>query len=308
MQTMPWAATVYEAGGSPKVVWVPEEQAKVPAQAQEQSLPKGWRSIQSGTGSSWCDLGLGGKLDCTWSSQFTVSEDAEAETQDVHAQYLRLAAIFADHTRGFMMDGSGPNVGETRRNGYLDGDGWRAMAIANFMPCAGAAGCHLCEDWVYMTADATRDNYDEVFIVANHEYGHAAQWWQDSLCTGGAIAEGFADGFLSALTTRSSVRPGTAGYNGRRSIEVVEEKDPGADDGLLELAGSMLDMWDTQATEQHPGHTFSDPANGLFDDIWQMWGEGGIDSVCEVRSNWISTNRPQDGNTIMAHDGVTACP
>jgi hypothetical protein len=101
---------------------------------------------------------------------------------------------------------------------------------------------------------------------------------------------------------------GISNYNGDRSIEVVEDGDTAfLGDGRLELAGSMLDFWDEQATEAHPGHNWDDPGTGLWHEAWLNTDQT-ITEVCQFRVNWHAAGRPVTGETIMDHDGVLACP
>jgi len=226
-----------------------------------------------------------------------------------------------------MMQSTGPGVGETRRSGWwAHGAGWRATVVANHLPpeCGGARGCFQCSNVYFMDKSVTQHpEYKNPFIAGNHEFGHAAHWWLNDMAwancppAGGTpFREGWADGFLAAVSHFApvgGVEPGTAGYNGDRSIEVIETAKL-LFDNRLHLAGAMLDFWDEAITETHPNgiftdttHVFTDTATGIWHDAWEMTDEvTTTDTICQFRNTWVDQGRPVSGTAAMDH--AKLCP
>lgn len=212
------------------------------------------------------------------------------------------------------MEPAGPGLSETRRGGwYSVGNGWRATVLANYTP-VGAPGQFVCENHYYMSDNSARaEGYIAPFAVGNHEYAHMAHWWLDDQqwvkCSGTTFIEGWADGFLSAISEMSDdVADSISGYNNLNSIESIHDADPQWPAEQHALAGAMNDFWDGIALENHGGHTWQDPATGIWHDAWEMMDQEFITTVCGFRNTWVAQGRPADGVTVMNHAGVLACP
>lgn len=318
-ENQPWSAMVFHRvmyDGSPGPwMWVPEERSI----CEPHCMPNepGWRQLNTGQASAWCSLAPGGGLDCSWPSEFQLHQDPQRQGNDANHSYLRLAALHARDTRDFMAEPAGPAVGETRRPGwYRNGAGWRATAIGNYTPCG--AGCFQCSNLYYMSDNSLRaEGYIAPFAVGNHEFGHMAHWWLNDMnwagCPPGGgsnFREGWADGFLAPISEfADDVPDGTAGYNELDPIEVIEgargmARYPAE---IFHQSGSMYDFWDAIGVETHPGHTWSDPAVGIWHEAWEMTDQVLTTTVCGFRDTWVQQNRPASGVSVMDHDGVLPC-
>jgi len=273
----------------------------------------GLRTVRSGVPSSWCD-GMG---NCTFDVE--INNDTYYNPTNnpdfVAAEYFRLAAIYADDTRDFMMTAEGPGLGDTRQGGDPAVNlPWRAAAKANDnSPCSSGA-CAGYDGYVYIAGWETRSGDDRIYIVANHEFGHKTQHWLWGLNpdgsqrvpagVGGDWTEGWADGFLAALT-HSTWGVGHANYNHDRPIECLPEA--GRLD-VLRTAATLLDLWDPAGTETCGGDEWDEPAASLWDDAWDVVGAGdGLVSACEFRDEWEDTFPPPGpGSDVMDHNDL--CP
>lgn len=273
----------------------------------------GLRTVHSGVPSSWCN----GAGNCTFNTEIN-NDNYYNPTNNpdfVSAEYFRLAAIYASDTRDFMMTAQGPGLGDTRQGGdpaiNLQ---WRAAAKANDNARCSSGACAGYDGYIYIAGWETRASDDSIYLTANHEFGHKTQHWLWGLLpngeqrvptgVGGDWTEGWADGFLAALT-HLHWGVGYANYNFNRPIECLPAT--GRLD-VLRTAASLLDLWDPAVTETCNGQPWGDPAASIWDDAWNIVDDGnGLESACEFREDWENAFPPPGaGSSAMDHNDL--CP
>ena len=268
--------------------------------------------VESGVQTSQCSIDPSGGMICQL--DLAINEDTAGtqghpgeEQRTSEAANFRAAVMHAHVTRNFLVTAAnGPQIGETREAGEIGAAPYRAAVwmAADRNHCGQGdtppQGCAY-GDYYVLTAAGGRSSWDDLVLIGNHEFGHNTQHWLNGGTVWGMrqeITEGWADGFLSALT---SCR---AAYNAGQCIEDITTLVGDTTGGNLYTAGAIYAFSDNAIED-------GDDVDTEFDELWQLFdAPPAIARRCEMRDEWwqrhIEPLRTQGDNT-MAHNNVTIC-